>query len=200
MVVKNLVEDKLDRDLILALQAGELDALGDMYDRHRHLVYRTALAITCDPDMAADLLQEVFLRLHRFAERIDPSRPLQPWLYRMTVNLSYTWIKRKSRWMRYINDMAERIITEHRPASPHKIAERDESWRWVRQAILALPVQQRMVVVLYYINDLSLKEIAEILEIPVGTVKSRLHYARRVLKKQLGIHKEVLRTVFYETT
>jgi len=197
---KNIVEERLDRDLILELQAGELDALGDMYDRHRHLVYRTALAITCDPDMASDLLQEVFLRLHRFAERIDPSRPLQPWLYRMTVNLSYTWIKRKSRWMRYINEMAERIITERRPASPHNIAERDESWRWVRQAILALPVQQRMVVVLYYINDLSLKEIAEILEIPVGTVKSRLHYARRVLKKQLGIHKEVLRTVFYETT
>jgi len=194
------VEDKLDRDLILELQAGELDALGDMYDRHRHLVYRTALAITCDPDMASDLLQEVFLRLHRFAERIDPSRPLQPWLYRMTVNLSYTWIKRKSRWMRYINEMAERIITERRPASPHILAERDESWRWVRQAILALPVQQRMVVVLYYINDLSLKEIAEILEIPVGTVKSRLHYARRVLKKQLGTHREVLRTVFYETT
>ena len=197
---KNIVEERLDRDLILELQAGELDALGDMYDRHRHLVYRTALAITCDPDMASDLLQEVFLRLHRFAERIDPSRPLQPWLYRMTVNLSYTWIKRKSRWMRYINEMAERIITERRPASPHNLAERDESWRWVRQAILALPVQQRMVVVLYYINDLSLKEIAEILEIPVGTVKSRLHYARRVLKKQLGIHKEVLRTVFYETT
>jgi RNA polymerase sigma-70 factor (ECF subfamily) len=194
------VKDKLDRELILELQAGELNALGDMYDRHRHLVYRTALAITCDPDMAADLLQEVFLRLHRFAERIDPSRPLQPWLYRMTVNLSYTWIKRKSRWMRYINEMAERIITERRPPSPHNIAERDESWLWVRQAILALPIQQRMVVVLYYINELSLKEISAILEIPVGTVKSRLHYARRVLKKQLGTHREILRTVFYETT
>jgi len=155
------VEDKHDRDLIIELQAGELNALGDMYDRHRHLVYRTALAITCDPEMAADLLQEVFLRLHRFAERIE---------------------------------------LERRPPSPHNIAERDESWRWVRQAILALPVQQRMVVVLYYINDLSLKEISEILEIPVGTVKSRLHYARRVLKKQLGAHREVLRTVFNETT
>jgi len=200
MTGKRLVEDKLDQDLILELQAGELNPLGDMYDRHRHLVYRTALAITCDPDMAADLHQEVFLRLHRFAERIDPSRPLQPWLYRMTVNLSYTWIKRKSRWIRYINEMTECIVTERRPASPHTIAERDESWRWVRQAILALPVQQRMVVVLYYINDLSLKEISGILEIPVGTVKSRLHYARRVLKKKLGIHREVLRTVFYETT
>ena len=193
------MEDRPDRDLILELQAGELNALGDMYDRHRHLVYRTALAITCDPEMAADLLQEVFLRLHRFAERIDPSRPLQPWLYRMTVNLSYTYIKRKSRWIRYINEMAERIVMERRPASPHNLAERDESWRWVRQAILALPVQQRMVVVLYYINDLSLKEISGILEIPVGTVKSRLHYARRVLKKQLGSHREALRTVFYET-
>jgi RNA polymerase sigma-70 factor (ECF subfamily) len=148
--------------------------------------------------MAADLLQEVFLRLHRFAERIDPSRPLQPWLYRMTVNLSYTWIKRKSRWTRYINDMAERIITERRPASPHNIAERDESWRWVRQAILALPLHQRVVVILYYINDFSLKEIGEILDVPVGTVKSRLHYGRQTLKKKLGLHRDALFEVVYD--
>jgi RNA polymerase sigma-70 factor (ECF subfamily) len=193
------VDQKLDRDLILMLQDDELDALGVLYDRHRHLVYRTALAITGDPEMASDLLQEVFLRLYRFAHRIDSERPIQPWLYRMTTNLSYTWVKRRTRWLRFIQDMADRVILDKKP-SPHHMAERDEGWQWIQQAITSLPIQQRVVVVLYYINDLSLQEIGEILDIPVGTVKSRLYYARRVLKKQLGIHRETLVKVYYETT
>jgi RNA polymerase sigma-70 factor (ECF subfamily) len=63
----------------------------------------------------------------------------------------------------------------------------DEDWRLVRQAISSLPVQQRVVVVLYYINGLSLQEISDILEIPTGTVKSRMYYGREMLKKRLGI-------------
>ena len=188
-----------DRKLVTDLQAGDLEALGVLYDRHRHLVYRTALAITGDPEMASDLLQEVFLRLYRFSHRIDPLRPIQPWLYRMTANLSYTWLKKQNRWLQLIRDLGDRWSMNGR-ASPHMIAEWDESWRWVRQAILSLPLQQRLVVVLYYINDLSIQEIAEILEIPPGTVKSRLYYARKVLKKQLGTHEEAILRVLYQTT
>jgi RNA polymerase sigma-70 factor (ECF subfamily) len=150
------VEQQLDRELIVLLQDGELDALGVLYDRHRHLVYRTALAITGDPEMASDLLQEVFLRLYRFAHRIDSERPIQPWLYRMTTNLSYTWVKRRTRWLHFIQDMADRVILDKKP-SPHLQAERDEGWQWIQQAIISLPIQQRVVVVLYYINDLSLQ-------------------------------------------
>ena len=63
-----------DRELILELQGGSLEALGELYDRYRQMVYRTALAITGDADAASDLLQDVFLRLHRFSMRIDPQR------------------------------------------------------------------------------------------------------------------------------
>ena len=89
-----------DGELILQLQDGSLEALGKLYDRHQRMVYRTALVITGDVDAAADLLQDVFLRLHRFASHVDPQRPLEPWLYRMTANLSYTWVKRSRRWLR----------------------------------------------------------------------------------------------------
>ena len=85
------VDSCTDTELVLCLQAGSLEALGVLYDRHRNLVYRTALAITGDAEAAGDLLQDVFLRLHRFADHIDVQRPLEPWLYRMTTNLSYTW-------------------------------------------------------------------------------------------------------------
>lgn len=174
-----------DRVLIQRLQTHNLEALGHLYDRHKRLVYRTALAITGDPDAAADLLQDVFLRLYRFVDNFDPERPLEPWLYRMTANLSYTWLKRRKRWTISWEDLAEKLTGGWRQ-SPATQFEAQDSWQQVRQAILALSFSQRVVVVLYYINDLSLQEIAEVLDIPEGTVKSRLHYGRRALKDQLA--------------
>jgi RNA polymerase sigma-70 factor (ECF subfamily) len=191
------VEETVDRELVLRLQEGDLESLGDLFDRHRHLVYRTALAICGDPEMASDLLQEVFLRLNRFAHRIDPERPLEPWLYRMTANLSYTWLKKRNRWLRLVRDITDRFVVDKRP-SPHALAERDETWQWIRQAIMALPIQQRLVVVLYYVNELSIQEISEVLEIPAGTIKSRLYYARKQLKKHLSSQEEALLRVLYE--
>lgn len=175
-----------DSELALRLQAGSLEALGVLYDRHRGLVFRTALAITGDAEAAADLLHDVFLRLHRFAAHIDSHRPLEPWLYRMTTNLSYTWVKRRQRWFRPLEDVAD-WLAGTRKDTPAYQAEMDDSWRQVQQAVSSLPLSHRGVVVLYYVNDLSLQEISEILDIPVGTVKSRLHYGRQALKLSLGL-------------
>jgi RNA polymerase sigma-70 factor (ECF subfamily) len=175
-----------DSQLILGLQNGNLEALGTLYDRHRGLVFRTALAITGDAEAAADLLQEVFLRLHRFASHFDVDRPLEPWLYRMTTNLSYTWVKRHNRLLRPLEDVADWIIGSRRDI-PAVRSEINEAWRQVQQAMSSLPLSHRGVVVLYYIDDLSIQEVAEILDIPVGTVKSRLHYSRQALKKSLDL-------------
>ncbi len=188
-----------DKALVLKLQDGDLEALGELYDRHRSMVYRTALAITGEPETAADLVQDVFLRLHRFAHRIDSDRPIQPWLYRITANLAYTWMKRRSRWLRFLREMGDWVTRERKP-SVQRMAEIDEEIRWVQQAVSSLPPPQRIVVVLYYVNDLSLSEIAETLDIPVGTVKSRLHYGRETLKKKLGLRPEMVFEALYELT
>jgi RNA polymerase sigma-70 factor, ECF subfamily len=175
-----------DPELIERLQQGNLEALGLLYDRYRQMVYRTALAITGDQDAASDLLQDVFLRLYRFADHIDQQRPLSPWLYRMTANLSYTWIKRDRRWWRPLEDLADWLVGVSRN-TPYDEVEKQDDWDRVQQAVIDLPLSQRVVVVLYYLNDLSLLEVAEILDVPVGTVKSRLHYGRLTLKKSLGL-------------
>jgi len=175
-----------DHDLLLELQTGSLEALGQLYDHHHRMVFRTALGITCDADAAADLLQDVFLRLHRFSDHVDPDRPLEPWLYRMTANLAYSWVKRSSRWLCPFEEITDWLANARR-SLVHEAVELDEDWQSVSQAISTLPVQQRVVIVLYYINGLSLQEIAEILAVPTGTVKSRLYYGRETLKKTLGI-------------
>jgi RNA polymerase sigma-70 factor (ECF subfamily) len=186
-----------DSELIAQLQEGSLEALGLLYDHHRQMVYRTALAITGDREAASDLLQDVFLRLHRFADRIDASRPLEPWLYRMTTNLSYTWVKRNRRWLRPLEDLADWLAGSGRN-SPYDQVEKKDEWEQVQQAVSSLPLSQRVVVVLYYLNDLSLQEISEILDVPVGTVKSRLHYGRRMLKSSLGLQGDLLPDWNYE--
>ena len=186
-----------DRELILSLQKGELEALGALYDRHHKRVFRTALGITGDTDSANDLLQDVFLRINRFSHRIDPDRPLEPWLYRVTTNLAYTWLNRRSRWYRYLREFGDWLIKERRPG-PQKQVEHKEDRLRVRQAISALPAKQRTVVVLFYLNDLPVEEIAEILEVPEGTVKSRLYYARRTLREQLEDKPQLIPRIGYE--
>ncbi len=196
---RNTLHTLDDAELIHQLQQHGLEALGVLYDRYQHLVFRTALAITGDPDAAADLLQDVFLRLHRFASHVDTSRPLEPWLYRMTANLSYTWVKRHNRFVRSIEDFTEWFVGGRRSISQQ--IELNESWQQIQQAVLSLPLPTRMVVVMYYINDLSLSEIAEVLEIPLGTVKSRLHYGRQQLRSTLeGAQGEALFDAGYEFT
>lgn len=195
----NTTTNPSDHDLILKIQGGNLDALGEIYDRHRHLVFRTALAICNDPEAAADLLQDVFLRLHRFAARIDPDRPLEPWLYRVTANQTYTWVKRHQRWSHPLEEIAEWLSSGVKH-SPQYITEQDDESKRIQAAIAKLSLPHRVVVVMYYINDLSLHEIAEILEIPEGTVKSRLHYGRRALRNQLGLDSLSIRETGYEFT
>jgi RNA polymerase sigma-70 factor (ECF subfamily) len=173
-----------DARLILRLQSGDLEALGQLYDRHRLPVFRTALAITHDQDAAEDILQEVFLRLYTYVHRVDTSLPLSPWLYRITVNLSYTWVTRRNKWRVPLEDFVDQLISPAR-YSPEPESERRDEMRQLQRAIDSLPFSQRVVIVLYYLNDLSLQEIAEILGVPAGTIKSRLHYGRHNLRRQM---------------
>jgi RNA polymerase sigma-70 factor (ECF subfamily) len=123
---KAAVRQLQDNQLITKLQDGDLEALGFLYDRPRQMVYRTALAITGDPEVAADLLQEVFLRLHRFAHRIDTERPLAPWLYRVTANLAYSWMKRRNHLTSCLKEMEEWLSRERR-TTPDQLGENKET-------------------------------------------------------------------------
>jgi RNA polymerase sigma-70 factor (ECF subfamily) len=178
----------MDSELIQRVCDGDLSALGTLYDRYRLLVFHTALAITHDRQSAEDILQECFLKLNTYAKRIDLTLPLEPWLYRVTVNLAYTWVSRRSRWLTSIETMIDRLVAPARTSSEYH-AELSELQTLIQQAIDSLPPNQRMTVILYYLNDLSLKEISYILDCPVGTVKSRLHYGREHLKQCLHAYR-----------
>lgn len=173
-----------DAFLIERVRENDLDSLGKLFDRYYAQVYRSAIVITQDNAAAEDIAQECFLKIHRYANRIDTSLPLIPWLYRVTVNLSYTWVTRQKRRTISLEGMVDRLMSPNW-LSPDHLAEHSETQRQVREAIGQLNLNQRVVVALHYLSGLSLEEIAEILDCPLGTVKSRLHYARENLRHQL---------------
>jgi RNA polymerase sigma-70 factor (ECF subfamily) len=160
-------------------------------------VYRTALAITHDPAAAEDILQDCFLRVYKYAERIDASLPLEPWLYRVTVNLAYSWETSRKRWQTPLEGVIDRLVSPQR-LSPEWQVEASDIHRRVAEALVSLNLNQRVVVVLYYLNSLNLKEIAYILDCPVGTVKSRLHYGRENLSRKLESGRQVTPEMIYE--
>jgi RNA polymerase sigma-70 factor (ECF subfamily) len=192
--------DAPDGELVVRVRQGDLEALGDLYDRYRTQVFRTALAITRNRETAEDILQEVFLKLHRYAERIDTSLSLAPWLYRVTANLCYTHISRQKRWLSALEDAIENVVAPPSRTCPERHCERDELQSVIQHAIDLLSPNQKIVIVLHYLGDLSLKEIAAILEVPEGTVKSRLYYGRENLRRKLSSSRVLFPEVSYEFT
>lgn len=191
-----------DGQLIARIRNGDLSALGALYDKYRLQVFHTALAITRDRQAAEDILQECFLRVHAYAGRIDLSVPLAPWLYRVTVNLSYSWATRYARWTNSLELLIDRLVAPPRAIPDYQFDTRDLRENIMR-ALEALPFNQRVVLILYYLSGLNLKEIAYILDCPIGTAKSRLHYGREMLRRQLAGRLEQAtpaREVAYEFT
>jgi RNA polymerase sigma-70 factor (ECF subfamily) len=176
-----------DGQLVNQLQSGDLNVLGVLYERHNTSVYRTALAITRDPAAAEDIRQDCFLRIYERAHLIDSSRPLKPWLYRVTVNMAYNWERRKKRSPAQLDglDGVSDWLTNPLQRSPEQQAEMSDVRGEMMDAISSLSINQRIAVILFYLNALNVKEIAAILGCPVGTVKSRLHYGRENLRQKL---------------
>lgn len=185
--------------LVRRLQRGDPGALGVLFKHHKQLVYRTALAVTRDEHAAEDILQECFVRLFTYATSIDTDRPLKPWLYRVTVNLSYDWSsERIAQPLDEILDWISKLAGAF-PAPDHK-AEEQETMKMVRDVVAQLPPLHRAVVVLFYMENLSIDEVSQVLDLPAGTVKSRLHYARGRLRKMLTQRQRPVPEMTYEFT
>jgi len=186
-----------DGQLISQIRQGNILALKALYEKYRAQVYRTALAITRDREAAEDILQDCFLRVYTYIDRLDGSLPLSPWLYRVTVNLSYNWANRRRRWLQPLDEVIDRLVAGPRTL-PESVLERGELQRVIQKTIASLSFEHRVVIVLFYLDGFSLNEIAYIMDCPMGTVKSRLHYARRNLRRKLERDRRLSPEVAYE--
>ena len=180
-------DERTDRELVVASRAGEVRAFDALFYRYRDGIFRLGLAITKDPSHAEEIVVDTFARAHRAMDRLEPDDSLRPWLYRVAVNLSYNRQPRKGIVFSTLEDALDDVMSPDE-GSPPAVAERAEMRAVVLECVDRLGPKHKVVVVLHYLNGLNLAEIAQIVGCPVGTVKSRLHYALRKLKTHLSAH------------
>ncbi len=173
-----------EHELIKACRAGKIDAFGILVARYQDRLYPTALRLTGRPEDAADLLQDAFLRSFEKLNTFHGESSFYTWVYRITVNLALSQRRKKhvaGRQAGELGDPADEP-TRSDPSRPLEDSERDAL---VQLALNALAPEHRAVVVMKEFDGLRYEEIATILNLPIGTVRSRLHRARSELRERL---------------
>lgn len=175
--------DAEDRQLLQAFRRGEESAFAALVIKYREGVYQVARRMLGSHEDAADVAQEVFIRMHRALPRFDGRSRLYTWLYRITVNLALDARARAARLP--LADGEEPLRDRGAGAALEEDAERRELRRLVDRAISALPPRQRAAAVLRLYQDLPYMEIARILGCSEGTVKATMFAALRKIRRAL---------------
>jgi len=179
--------------LITRCRAGEQSACEQLVAEHQAMVFQLGCHLLGSRDEAYDLSQEVFLRVFRTLDRFRADASLKTWIYRIAINQASNRRRFWSRRHRIGQVSLDAHVEVHGEpteatdaSSPHRILASKELAARLAVALDALPFDQRTVIILREVEGLSYDEIAEALDIAVGTVKSRLTRARQALRASLG--------------
>ncbi len=192
-------EDRREEERVLMEQAkaGDGRAFDEMTRRYTEKAYSVAYQMLASHDDARDLVQDAFFEVFRTLERFNTQYRFSTWLYRILINKCINYRKREARRRMFSfsdygtrnGSTGQQFLVANLPSSeknPHEVLENDELRRSIMSALDTLSERHRTVVVLFDLEGLSHKEIAEVLQCPEGTVMSRLHHGRLKLKRVLS--------------
>jgi RNA polymerase sigma-70 factor (ECF subfamily) len=191
----NVTPPESDNALVARLQAGDRTVFRELVRRHQDKVYRLALRLTRDEARAQDAMQDAFLQVFRKIDQFQEQSAFTTWLYRITVNAALMRMRSERRHRETSLEEASPRYSEQgeiaEPVADWSAAVDDEAGNrelaiHAQHAIDALPETYRSVFVLRELEDLSTEDVAQILELTVPTVKTRLHRARLALRKALA--------------
>ena len=176
-----------DEDLVRRFQDGSAGAFESLVERHQGRVYNLCLRVLGDPDEAADASQDAFVAAIRKLHTFRGEAAFTTWLHRVTVNACYDSLRRKRRrpLLHVLDDEGQERPDPAPPVPDH--AERVELSIDVERALRTVAEDFRVALVMADVEDLPYERIADILQIPVGTVKSRVFRGRAALGRALGL-------------
>ena len=180
--------DAADPDLRLLelCRRGDAHAFETLFRKYQAYVYNISLGMLSNSEDAADITQETFLRLHRSLESFRGDASFSTWLYRVTVNLCITELRRRGRSrFQFLDDLKheeDATIVEETGPSPDEAIALEEDRRVVHQVLRTLPADYRAIMVLRHFQQLAYEEIAEVLGLTLSQVKTRLFRARKMFK------------------
>lgn len=173
----------LDELLVLKCQAGDAEALKQLVSRWHGRLRCHAWYLTQDREATADVVQEAWLDIIRSIRRLKEPASFRGWAYRIVGNKAADWLRRQKRRRELWTEVARRQSNLSQGASAEDGPSDVQSA--VRTAIQSLPTGSQIILSMKYVDRMSTREIADALDIPVGTVKSRLHHARDQLRQIL---------------
>lgn len=179
-----------DFERIERVKQGDESAFREIVEKHREAIFNLCVRYLGSPEDAEEIAQDVFIKLYRHIPKYEPRAKLSTLLYRMAVNLSLNRIRdrKRRRWISLDRFPETSVQDGSRDIQdqPQQLLERKERQTAVRQAVDALPPNQRMAVILKRFQGLSYAEIADVMSCSVSAVESRLHRAKQTLRKKLS--------------
>lgn len=163
-------------------KAKDKQAFRAIFDSYKQRIYKTAFLILKDRQKAEDIVQDTFFQVFIKIEGLADVKAFDKWIYRITVNLCFEILRRYGKLQ--IEQIGENLKDEN-SNEPEDVIIQKELQAKVMNCIQELPTKQRAVMILFYYNDFSVEEIADIINCSTGTVKSRLFYGRKQLKDML---------------
>ena len=192
---------RADDDLLIRLsQQGDKDAFDTLIRKYEQRAYQYAFRLTKNADIAADVVADAFVRVHHALGKFRGQSAFGTWLYRIMTNC-YLDYRKKERIRQHqslesslqLEDGEVRIQVEDTSDGPIEIAEQSAREEAVSLALDKMPEYQQAMLVMYHVEMLSYEEIAEALDLPIGTVKSRLNRARLALRDHLSEDMELFK-------
>jgi len=180
-----------DRDLIRQCRDGAVEAFGILVERHQDRLYAGLFRMLGSAEEAREAAQEAFVHAYQKLDTFQGNAAFSTWLFRIAVNAAFSQKRRTRRYRTSLNGTGDETGFEpadHRTgADPLQPIEQSETCQIVQDALAALPDEFRVALVLKEMEGLRYEEIAEIVGVPIGTVRSRIHRARNELRQKLRI-------------
>jgi RNA polymerase sigma-70 factor, ECF subfamily len=186
-------------DCVRRAQAGDPEAITEMIQSQQHYVYSIAMSVLHQPEDAADLTQEAFMRLLRVLPQYNGESRFTTWLYRMVVNLGRDELRRRGRQVQVVTpsegdeeelDPLDSVASDDRWGDPARALSDSELHGAVRQALTQLEPHYRLALTLFYFDDMKYTDIAEVLDLPLNTVKSHIRRGKDRLAVLLAEYSE----------
>ncbi len=171
---------------VLRAQSGDRNALNELLKTIQEPLYRYISTLVRERPAAEDILQEVFIRIYRKLGWLREPHVFRAWAYQIATRETFRYLKRERRWADHVRDDAILKTIPALPARAEFMSELPELIGRLPQLVANLSPASRAVIVLYYLEEMSLDETAAVLEIPIGTVKSRLAYGLERLRRQFN--------------
>jgi len=177
-------------DLVVNVQRGDMKAFEELFELYKQQALRTVYLMTRDKNISEDIVQEAFVVCHTSIKGLENPEYFKTWFYRILTRTTWRYMKQERRLIP-VEEIYERLEEKYEQTSLEKLEEK-ESAQLIYKEILKLQPKLQTTLILYYYNEFSIKEIAEIMKCFEGTVKSRLYTGRRRLRTNLINHEDFI--------